>query len=120
MLKSYWESQPSLLHSHPPENCPFRSKSRLVGMIYWHQCTWTKFYPPPPSSGQKWTFYILSTLCHVTLCRLSTDPQTPLLSVHVVIECPLMCSDEKQTTRSSNAFHFHRNTFPKKFPRIPY
>ena len=41
------------------------------------------FHPPPPSSGQKWTFYILSTLCYVTHRRLSTDP--PFL-VYVVIE----------------------------------
>ena len=32
------------------------------------------FDPQPPSSGQKWTFYILSTLCHVTPDGLYTDP----------------------------------------------
>ena len=35
-----------------------------------------------PSSGQKWTFEILSTLCHVTHRGLSTNPN-PL---HIVIE----------------------------------
>ena len=62
--------------------------------IMGHSTTaWIQFYPiltpPPPSSGQKWMFYILSTLCHVTPCGLSADPQPPLL-VHVVIECPLI------------------------------
>ena len=41
------------------------------------------FDPPPRLSGQKWTFYKLSTLCHMTHCELSTDP--PVL-VHVVFE----------------------------------
>ena len=45
------------------------------------------FDPLPPSSGQKWSFDVLSTLCHVTPCGLSTDPHPPLL-VHIVIECP--------------------------------
>ena len=39
----------------------------------------TRFWPPPPSRGQKWTFYIPSTLC--------SDPNPPIL-VHVIIECP--------------------------------
>ena len=26
----------------------------------------TQFWTPPPSSGQTWTFHILSTFCHVT------------------------------------------------------
>ena len=47
------------------------------------------FDPLPPSSGQKWMFYILSTLCHMAPCGLSADPQPPPL-VHVVIECPLI------------------------------
>ena len=47
------------------------------------------FDPQPPSSGQNWTFYILATLCHVTLHGLSTDPQPPLF-FHLVIECPLL------------------------------
>ena len=55
--------------------------------------TWIQFYPiltpQPPSSGQKWIFYILSTLCHVAPCGHSADPQ-PLLLVHIVIECPLI------------------------------
>ena len=38
-----------------------------------------QFWPQPPSSGQKWTFYILFTLCHVI----------PPFLVHVVIECLL-------------------------------
>ena len=41
--------------------------------------------PPSPSSGQKWTFYILSILCQVTHRWISTHP--PLL-VHVIIEWP--------------------------------
>ena len=45
------------------------------------------FDPPTPSSGQKWTFYILSTVCNVTPLGISTDPHPPPL-VHVVIECP--------------------------------
>ena len=36
------------------------------------------FDPPLPSSGQKWTIYILSTLCHVTHRGLLTDPPPPL------------------------------------------
>ena len=37
-MKSEREWQPSLSHSCPPENCHFRSNSRLVAMIKWHQC----------------------------------------------------------------------------------
>ena len=37
----------------------------------------SNFDPPSPSSGQKLSFYILSTLCHVTQHGISTDP--PLL-----------------------------------------
>ena len=52
---------------------------------------WAKFIPiltpPSPLRGQKLTFHLLSTLCHVSPCGLSTDPHRPLL-VHVVIECP--------------------------------
>ena len=39
--------------------------------------TWTKVYLtliPPPSSGPIWTFYILSTLYHVTPREFSTVP----------------------------------------------
>ena len=43
-------------------------------------------FDPLPSSSR--TFYILSTLCHVTPLELSTDPFPPLVA-HVVIECPL-------------------------------
>ena len=50
-----------------------------------------QFWPQPPSSGQKWTFYLLSTLCHVTQRGLSTYTHPPLL-VHVVIEWPYDCS----------------------------
>ena len=46
---------------------------------------WTKFDPPTPWSGQKWAFYILSTLCHGTPCGLSTDLKTPLIT-YIVIE----------------------------------
>ena len=35
---------------------------------------------PTPSSGQKWAFYLLSTLCHVTPRGLSTDPLPLFLS----------------------------------------
>ena len=50
-----------------------------------------QFWPQPPSTGQKWTFYLLSTLCHVTQRGLSTYTHPPLL-VHVVIEWPYDCS----------------------------
>ena len=55
--------------------------------------TWTKFYltlTPSPSSGQKWTFYIIFTLCHDPLppVDFSLTPNHPFI-VHVVIECPL-------------------------------
>ena len=46
------------------------------------------FEPSPLLNGQTLTFYILSTLRHVTPRGLSTDPSPPLL-VHVFIECPL-------------------------------
>ena len=36
----------------------------------------TQFWPPPPSSGQVWTLYMIPTLCHMTKHRLSTDPLT--------------------------------------------
>ena len=45
------------------------------------------FDPPSPSSGKKWTFYILSNLCHVTHMDFFLTPLLPLF-VHVVIECP--------------------------------
>ena len=45
------------------------------------------FDPHTLSSGQKFTFYILSTLCHVTSWTFYW-PLPPLL-VYVVIECPL-------------------------------
>ena len=34
-------------------------------------------FAPPPSSRQKWTFYILNTHCHMTRRGLSTDPPPP-------------------------------------------
>ena len=37
--------------------------------------TWTKFtqfLPPPPSSGEKWKFYVLFTFCHVAPLTLWT------------------------------------------------
>ena len=37
----------------------------------------TQFCPPTPFEWQKWTLYILSTLCHVTHRGLSTDPPPP-------------------------------------------
>ena len=37
---------------------------------------------PPPSSGQKWKFYILSTVCHMTNRGLSTDPPSPSFCPH--------------------------------------
>ena len=50
-----------------------------------HGPNFTHFWPLPPSSGQTWIFYTLSSLCHVNPCGLSTDP-LPTLLVHVVIE----------------------------------
>ena len=58
-------------------------------------------FDPQPSSGQKWTIYILTTLCHVNPCGLSTDPNPPLL-VHVVIECPLSTALWQSETKMHN------------------
>ena len=62
---------------------------QTLGVI--QQLRWpnfTQFCPPTPSSGQKWTFFILYTLCYLTHRGLSPDPN-PSLLVHVVIEWPL-------------------------------
>ena len=37
----------------------------------------TEFRPLLPLSGQTWTFYLISTLCHMTPHGLPTDPPTP-------------------------------------------
>ena len=67
------------------------------------------FDPLPPSSGQKWMFYILSTLCHMAPCGLSADPQPPPL-VHVVIECPLIVFElnEKSGRKINEISAFNR------------
>jgi len=60
--------------------------------------TGTKFYSiltPPTSSGQKWTFHLLSALWHMTHLGLSTDLPIPffLFNYLEVIEWPLLCDN---------------------------
>ena len=40
----------------------------------------TQFWPPPPSSGQVWTLYMIPTLCHMTKRGFSTEPLPPLMN----------------------------------------
>ena len=51
------------------------------------------FDPHPPRADKivHFTYYLVSTLCHLTHVDFLL-PLPPLL-VHVVIECPLSCSD---------------------------
>ena len=50
--------------------------------------SFTQFWPPPHSSGQLWTFYMISTLLTIDQEWTLYCPPPPLL-VHVVIEWPL-------------------------------
>ena len=54
---------------------------------------------PPPSSGQKWTFYILSTLCHMVMTRVSvqlTLPPTHLFLFTQVLNATISVQKSKR------------------------
>ena len=66
--------------------------------------TWTKSYPvlTHPTPLQKWTFYILSTLCHVTPRGLSTEPPSPSSCPRSYWMTPIQCCSTRNQNREQS------------------